>query len=111
MTKEQLKTFNSIRVVAQHINNEIFQKEYKNIMLPLLNKFKTYKNESDNSIVIQDELNYFIKAMHQKAITFQYVPYQRNKRLNNDDVFKEHNKLLELELLCQDLIVERRIAT
>lgn len=107
MSREQLKKFNKIRVIAQHVENPLFQKEYKKIMLPLLEQFKNYGENADQSIYIADELNNFINAMYQKAKTFQYVPYERNKRTNSDELYRDHNKLYELEMLCKDFLYSR----
>ncbi|GAF66410.1 ABC transporter ATP-binding protein [Bacillus sp. TS-2] len=100
--RSQLKKFNQIRILAQTISNPLFQKEYNAIMLPLLERFKRYGEEADNSIVIRDELNNFIDWMYTKAKSFQYVPFVRGKR-NNEKLYSDHNKLYKLEKLCEEL--------
>lgn len=109
MPRKQLKVFNSIRAIAQKIEHDLFQEEYKKIMYPLLDKFKAYGDEADNSTIIENELNDFIKSMHRKAVDFQYIPFQRDKQQENkEQLFKDHEKLLNLELLCKDLMIKRK---
>lgn len=93
--RKNLKEFNKVRAIAQTIKNAGFQREYKNIILPVIEKVK---------ICSDDELGRYtkeaIKKINSISITYQYIP---NKNKNKAD-FSEHEKLFELEQLTKQIL-------
>lgn len=110
MGNSNLKTFNTVRSVAQRINNEGFNREYRAIISPILEKYK-------NNICTDDEMfntiNNAIKKIHHLADTYMYIPNEsgyrnKGKGTSNSD-YSDHENLMVLFMLTDVIMKERKI--
>nr|WP_173026400.1 hypothetical protein [Aeromonas sp. Ne-1] len=101
--KPNLKKLNQVRVIARKIENEEFQREYKALVLPVLDLYK-------RRIVSDDEMLFRVKDIIKKvehlALNYQYIPNHARKKLkvDTDELFKDHEHLFHLEQTCKKLV-------
>jgi hypothetical protein len=96
---ENLKKLNEIRIIANTIQkNELFKKQYINIVTPILDKYKRHICSDDE---MYNEIKNAIKKIGRIAVDCQYIP---NKCKKPD--FSEHGILMEIEMLCKELVEE-----
>ena len=85
-----LKRFNEVRVIAQTVKNKGFQREYKNIITPILHM---YQNRIASDDEMYNEINEAIVKIKQIAKSYQYTG---NKQTAN---FEDHELLMTIEMM------------
>ena len=89
-----LKKLNKVRKVAQTIENPLFKRQYENIINPILEKYQQNICTDDE---MYNKINKAIKEIKQISKSCTYTP---NKGYAD---FTEHEKLYQVELLCNEL--------
>lgn len=85
---KNLKQINKIRIIAQTIHNKNFEREYNNLISPLLNKIKIGGDDS-----ISMDMPKFLNEIQKLSVSYQYIPDLNNML-----------KLKNLEDICNELI-------
>lgn len=101
---ENLKLLNQVRMVAQTIQNESFKREYKNIITPILEK---YKEHICNDTEMRHRVYDAIKKINHLAETYLYVPND----INNGTIpyrsiadYSDHTRLMETYMITKKIL-------
>ncbi|HZH60515.1 MAG TPA: hypothetical protein VEY70_13255 [Metabacillus sp.] len=101
---KNLLKLNQVRRIARTIKHEGFQREFNQVVQPILSMYQ-------RKIVSDDEMLFVIKEAISKieyiAMSYQYLAnVARAKFKRNEEDFWYHGKFLEIEMLCKKLLNE-----
>lgn len=98
---KNLKKLNRIRLIAQTVNNQNFQLEYRKIIFPIIDK---YKKKINYDYEMKLEIKNAIKKIKRLAKNQQYIPNnppRPNRKNYKKPDFSQHSKLFKLEKVCE----------
>jgi len=102
---KNLKKLNRIRLIAQTVNNQNFQLEYRKIIFPIIDK---YKKRINYDYEMKIEIRNAIRKIKRLAKNQQYVPNnppRPNRKNYKKPDFSQHSKLYRLEKVCEQELI------
>ena len=104
---KNLRKLSQIRILAQKIDNEKFQRQYKKIINPILEKYRKKITTDDE---MRHDIKQAIKKIKRIATSCQYISNCPSNRKNyTKPDYSDHYNLRMIEFYCnKELLREKR---